>query len=125
MLFTLVAFLSPTILVYYGLFAAVSIVYVIGGSSLNRFKARLIIIIIHATSETLLAFMNHFPLFVLMLRIKDPRRLPGEWCSGLQNLTKKSPGGIVFVPTQGDKDINGATLTLKVCARLYVLDLTN
>jgi phosphatidylinositol N-acetylglucosaminyltransferase subunit Q len=105
MLFTLVAFLSPTILVYYGLFAAVSTRYVAGGSLLNPFKARLIIILIHATSETLLAFMNHFPLFVLMLRIKDPRRLPG---------------GIVFAPTQSDKDINGATLTLKVRETLYV-----
>jgi hypothetical protein len=56
----------------------VSKVDIIDGFSLNPFKARLVIILIHATSETLLAFMNHFPLFVLMLRIKDPRRLPGE-----------------------------------------------
>jgi hypothetical protein len=27
--------------------------------------------------ETLLAFMNHFPLFALVLRVKDPWRLPG------------------------------------------------
>lgn len=28
--------------------------------------------------ETALAFMNHFPLFAVMLRFKDPARLPGE-----------------------------------------------
>lgn len=27
--------------------------------------------------ETVLAFFNHFPLFAIMLRIKDPHRLPG------------------------------------------------
>jgi phosphatidylinositol glycan class Q protein len=27
--------------------------------------------------ETILAFINHFPLFALMLRVKDPWRLPG------------------------------------------------
>lgn len=27
--------------------------------------------------ETILAFFNHFPLFAIMLRIKDPHRLPG------------------------------------------------
>ncbi|PVF99115.1 Gpi1-domain-containing protein [Serendipita vermifera] len=80
MLFTLVTFLSPTIIIYYGLFAA----------------ARLVIIGIHAVFETLLAFMNHFPLFVLMLRIKDPHRLPG---------------GIVFMPRNSDqKSKNGLVL---------------
>ncbi|KZT56985.1 Gpi1-domain-containing protein [Calocera cornea HHB12733] len=60
-LFTLVAFLFPTILAYYAFFAGI----------------RIAIISIHAVLETSLAFMNHFPLFVLMLRIKDPARLPG------------------------------------------------
>lgn len=81
MLFTLVAFLSPTIVVYYGLFAA----------------ARLVTILMHALSETILAVMNHFPLFVLMLRIKDSRRLPG---------------GIHFRPTKR-ADIQNALLTVK------------
>lgn len=27
--------------------------------------------------ETILAFFNHFPLFAIMLRLKDPHRLPG------------------------------------------------
>lgn len=60
-LFTLLAFLFPTVLVYYALFAVL----------------RLITLLIQASMETLLAFMNHFPLFALMLRMKDPWRLPG------------------------------------------------
>ncbi|KAG7085771.1 hypothetical protein E1B28_003312 [Marasmius oreades] len=60
-LFTLLAFLFPTILVYYLLFALM----------------RLGTILVQASLETQLAFMNHFPLFALMLRAKDPWRLPG------------------------------------------------
>lgn len=60
-LFTLLAFLFPTVLVYYALFAMM----------------RLGILMLHASLETLLALINHFPLFVLMLRVKDPCRLPG------------------------------------------------
>ena len=41
-------------------------------------QIRLIVIIAHATLETALAFMNHFPLFAVMLRLKDPSRLPGD-----------------------------------------------
>jgi phosphatidylinositol N-acetylglucosaminyltransferase subunit Q len=39
---------------------------------------RLLIILLYASMETLLAFMNHFPLFALVLRAKDPWRLPGS-----------------------------------------------
>ncbi|KAF8609998.1 Gpi1-domain-containing protein [Ceratobasidium sp. AG-I] len=60
-LFTLVAFLLPTVTVYYLLFTL----------------TRLGIIAIQASLETVLAFLNHFPLFALMLRAKDPARLPG------------------------------------------------
>lgn len=60
-LFTLLAFLFPTVLVYYALFALF----------------RLGIILLQACLETSLAFMNHFPLFSLMQRVKDPWRLPG------------------------------------------------
>jgi len=35
------------------------------------------IIMLKATLETLLACLNHFPLFALMLRMKDSKRLPG------------------------------------------------
>ena len=31
-----------------------------------------------AVMEALLAFLNHFPLFAIMLRFKDPDRLPGK-----------------------------------------------
>lgn len=40
-------------------------------------QSRLAIILIHAALEAVLAFLNHFPLFSLMLRVKDPDRLPG------------------------------------------------
>ncbi|KAF3121964.1 phosphatidylinositol N-acetylglucosaminyltransferase subunit gpi1 [Orbilia oligospora] len=60
-LFTLLFFLLPTVLVYYLTFAV----------------ARMIIIGIKAGLETLLACLNHFPLFALMLRTKDSKRLPG------------------------------------------------
>ncbi|KAF5338829.1 hypothetical protein D9758_012080 [Tetrapyrgos nigripes] len=60
-LFTLVTFLFPTVLAYYSLFALM----------------RLATILIQASLETQLAFMNHFPLFAIMLRVKDPWRLPG------------------------------------------------
>jgi hypothetical protein len=35
------------------------------------------IISLKAALDTLLACLNHFPLFALMLRIKDSQRLPG------------------------------------------------
>jgi len=60
-LFTLLIFLLPTVLVYYLLFAV----------------SRMVIIILKAGLETMLACLNHFPLFALMLRVKDSRRLPG------------------------------------------------
>ncbi|KAI5123624.1 hypothetical protein M0805_003438 [Coniferiporia weirii] len=61
MLFTLVSFLSPTISVYYVVFALL----------------RLAVIILQAIFEVTLALLNHFPLFALTLRTKDPWRLPG------------------------------------------------
>lgn len=60
-LFTLLAFLFPTVLAYYALFAMM----------------RFVVLILQASMETLLALFNHFPLFALMLRVKDPWRLPG------------------------------------------------
>ncbi|KAJ7204595.1 N-acetylglucosaminyl transferase component-domain-containing protein [Mycena rebaudengoi] len=59
-LFTLLAFLFPTVLAYYALFALM----------------RVATILLNACLEMQLAFMNHFPLFALMLRAKDPWRLP-------------------------------------------------
>ncbi|KAG1155316.1 hypothetical protein G6F37_008650 [Rhizopus arrhizus] len=60
-LFTLLTFLFPTVFIYYLTFAL----------------GRVAIIFLQAIMETVLAFFNHFPLFAIMLRIKDPRRLPG------------------------------------------------
>ncbi|KAL2263255.1 hypothetical protein VTK26DRAFT_7602 [Humicola hyalothermophila] len=60
-LFTLLFFLLPTVVVFY----------------LNFAIARMIIISLKAVFDTLLSCLNHFPLFAIMLRIKDPRRLPG------------------------------------------------
>lgn len=60
-LFTLLFFLLPTVLVFYITFAS----------------ARMAIISLKAGLDTCLAFLNHFPLFALMLRLKDSRRLPG------------------------------------------------
>ncbi|KAI0399452.1 N-acetylglucosaminyl transferase component [Xylaria palmicola] len=61
-LFTLLFFLLPTVIVFY----------------LNFALARMVIISLKAVFDTLLSFLNHFPLFALMLRAKDPRRLPGS-----------------------------------------------
>jgi len=60
-LFTLLFFLLPTVVVFYLTFAT----------------ARMAIISLKAVLDTLLACLNHFPLFALMLRIKDSQRLPG------------------------------------------------
>ncbi|CAH0037820.1 unnamed protein product [Clonostachys solani] len=60
-LFTVLFFLLPTVVVFY----------------LNFAVARMIIIALKAVFDTLLSCLNHFPLFALMLRVKDPRRLPG------------------------------------------------
>jgi phosphatidylinositol glycan class Q protein len=62
-LFTLLFFLLPTVVVFY----------------LNFAVARMAIISLKAVFDTMLSCLNHFPLFALMLRIKDPRRLPGEF----------------------------------------------
>lgn len=60
-LFTLLFFLLPTVLVFYLTFAF----------------ARMSIIVLKALLDTCLACLNHFPLFALMLRVKDSKRLPG------------------------------------------------
>ncbi|CAN6601121.1 phosphatidylinositol N-acetylglucosaminyltransferase subunit Gpi1p [Trichomonascus vanleenenianus] len=59
--FTVLIFLLPTVLVFYLTFAG----------------ARLAIVVFCAVLETSLMFLNHFPLFVMLLRIKDPKRIPG------------------------------------------------
>ncbi|KAI0753342.1 N-acetylglucosaminyl transferase component-domain-containing protein [Daedaleopsis nitida] len=77
-LFTLLAFLYPTTLTYYALFAT----------------ARLVVIVCHAVFDTVTALLNHFPLFALLLRIKDPLRLPGGVC------VKRSRTGFLTLASQ-------------------------
>ena len=65
LLFTLVAFLFPTVYVYYLAFGLIRF-GVVG------FEVGMV--------ETCLGLLNHLPLFALMLRFKDPHRLPaGVW----------------------------------------------
>jgi phosphatidylinositol glycan class Q protein len=45
---------------------------------LNFALARMAIILLKAVFDTMLSCLNHFPLFALMLRVKDARRLPGR-----------------------------------------------
>jgi phosphatidylinositol N-acetylglucosaminyltransferase subunit Q len=61
-LFTVLFFLLPTVFVFYLTFAC----------------ARVAVIGLKAALEIGLACLNHFPLFAVMLRIKDPKRLPGR-----------------------------------------------
>ncbi|CAO2656133.1 Nn.00g049360.m01.CDS01 [Neocucurbitaria sp. VM-36] len=71
-LFTLQFFLLPTVFVFYLTFAG----------------ARIAVIGLKAALEMGLACLNHFPLFALMLRLKDPGRLPGGICFELQDANK-------------------------------------
>ena len=88
-LFTLLFFLLPTVAIFYAAFAG----------------ARMAIIALKAGLDTWLACLNHFPLFALMLRLKDSRRLPAgvrfELCdtpSALRShATATAPGGMAPV----------------------------
>lgn len=75
-LFTVLFFLLPTVIVFYLAFVS----------------ARMLIISLKATLDTCLAFLNHFPLFALMLRVKDSRRLPGKFSSLASNLAARAFG---------------------------------
>ncbi|KAJ5174686.1 uncharacterized protein N7482_000563 [Penicillium canariense] len=77
-LFTVLFFLLPTVIVFYLTFAS----------------ARMLIISMKAGFDLCLAFLNHFPLFALMLRVKDSRRLPGGIRFELRDgLSKNSTDG--------------------------------
>jgi phosphatidylinositol glycan class Q protein len=79
-LFTLLFFLLPTVVVFYLTFAC----------------SRMAIISLKAALDTLLACLNHFPLFALMLRIKDSQRLPGMSHCLSATLWLMVKGGIRF-----------------------------
>ena len=93
-LFTLLTFLLPTVGVFYATFAS----------------ARMGIIVLKAALDTWLACLNHFPLFALMLRIKDSRRLPG----GIRFELQDTPS--VLTSYNHASDIPGAapTATIKL-----------
>ncbi|KAJ3330199.1 hypothetical protein HDU76_006216 [Blyttiomyces sp. JEL0837] len=59
-LFTVLVFLFPTVAVYYVLFSC----------------TRVGVLSLQSLLEIFLAVLNHFPLFAITLRIKDPHRLP-------------------------------------------------
>ncbi|GHJ85450.1 hypothetical protein NliqN6_1852 [Naganishia liquefaciens] len=61
LLFTIALFLLPTIATYYLFFATI----------------HLALLYVQGTNDTALSFINSFPLFALMLRLKEPSRLPG------------------------------------------------
>ncbi|RYN32884.1 N-acetylglucosaminyl-phosphatidylinositol biosynthetic protein [Alternaria arborescens] len=85
-LFTLQFFLLPTVFVFYLTFAS----------------ARIAVIGLKAALEMGLACLNHFPLFAVMLRLKDPGRLPGGIYFELQNTTDASSntaGSVSSPPT--------------------------
>ncbi|KAI9208847.1 N-acetylglucosaminyl transferase component-domain-containing protein [Polychytrium aggregatum] len=58
--FTVLVFLFPTLASYYFAFS----------------MPRVASVLLYSTVEIALAIINHFPLFALMLRVKDPQRLP-------------------------------------------------
>lgn len=59
--FIILVFLTPTVLAFYSSYTAF------------RFAT----ICIEIGIESVIALLNHFPLFALLLRLKDPRRIPG------------------------------------------------
>lgn len=59
--FIILVFLMPTVLAFYISFTAL----------------RMATITLEIAFESLIALLNHFPLFALLLRLKDPRRIPG------------------------------------------------
>ena len=61
-MFTLLAFLFPTVMVFYFAFAT----------------ARAGVLVGKVILDVGLACLNHWPLFALMLRVKDPARIPGH-----------------------------------------------
>ncbi|KAI8322498.1 Gpi1-domain-containing protein, partial [Martensiomyces pterosporus] len=60
-LFTLLTYLFPTVLVYYVTFAG----------------RRLAVIMAQGLLEILLGILNHCPIFYVILRLRDPRMFPG------------------------------------------------
>lgn len=61
LIFIVLIFLFPTVFAFY----------------LTYTLMRGLLVVIATFLESLMALLNHFPLFALLLRVKDPKRLPG------------------------------------------------
>ncbi|SCU99326.1 LADA_0H19020g1_1 [Lachancea dasiensis] len=59
--FTILVFLLPTLMIFYAFFTVL----------------RMVVLLPELLLESVMALLNHFPLFVLLLRLKDPQRIPG------------------------------------------------
>ena len=75
-MFTLLAFLFPTVMVFYFAFAT----------------ARAGVLVGKVILDIGLACLNHWPLFALMLRVKDPARIPGS----TPDVAELTLGGVRF-----------------------------
>ncbi|WRT65803.1 uncharacterized protein IL334_002752 [Kwoniella shivajii] len=79
LLFTVSAFLFPTVLTYFALFA----------------MSRIVILGLHKMISTGTTALNAFPLFELMLRLKEPSRLPSGVCFKIRRLQDvRTEGGL-------------------------------
>jgi phosphatidylinositol glycan class Q protein len=61
LLFTVLSFLLPTVLIFYVTFTI----------------TELMILLVAASLQIVMSLLNHFPLFILLLRLKDYKRIPG------------------------------------------------
>ncbi|KOG99702.1 phosphatidylinositol N-acetylglucosaminyltransferase [Saccharomyces eubayanus] len=75
LLFIILVFLTPTVMAFY----------------MSYTVLRMLTITIEISLEAIIALINHFPLFALLLRIKDPKRLPGGISIELQTTTSSMP----------------------------------
>lgn len=71
--FIILVFLTPTVLAFYFSYTVL----------------RMAAITIEIALESIIALLNHFPLFALLLRIKDPRRIPGGISLALKKIEDK------------------------------------
>lgn len=62
------------------------------------------LLILQAVFQFALALLNHFPLFALTLRVKDPWRLPGKGLSNSDSFSSDTTyhikGGVIVRPYQ-------------------------
>lgn len=75
LLFTVLVFLLPTVFAFYFTYTLL----------------RMCIVTVEVSLESTMALLNHFPLFVLLLRLKDPKRLPGGISLSVVNSSDNRP----------------------------------